>query len=194
MNEDFAVESMAGDIFQLGNASWRILRVNSGAVRVEDAHGQPPGIPFLAGRSARPHERAFASGLAACASRWRTKSKKRSAAKRDVSPRKPSSWLECGKRPDATPARGSSRTTSPRFTAPWASSLRNESSCWSAFSTSPEACSWWCIRRSAIRVNRAWGLALRKRFCRSFNFELQAAATDDAIVAFAGHAAFVSAR
>src|SRR4029077_20425183 len=46
VNEDFAVESMAGEIFQLGNASWRILQVNSGAIRVEDAHGQPPGIPF----------------------------------------------------------------------------------------------------------------------------------------------------
>src|SRR5213595_1135549 len=46
VNEDFAVESLAGDIFQLGNASWRILRINSGVVRVEDAKGQPPGIPF----------------------------------------------------------------------------------------------------------------------------------------------------
>ena len=32
------------------------------------------------------------------------------------------------------------------------------------------------------RINRAWGLALRKRFCRQFNFELQAAATDEAIL------------
>src|SRR5438874_8176083 len=46
VNVGFAVESLAGDIFQLGNASWRILRVNSGVVRVEDAKGQPPGIPF----------------------------------------------------------------------------------------------------------------------------------------------------
>ena len=51
VNEDFAVESMAGDIFQLGNASWRILRINSGTVRVEDAHGQPPGIPFWLGEA-----------------------------------------------------------------------------------------------------------------------------------------------
>src|ERR1700740_728431 len=49
VNEDFAVESMAGDIFQLGNASWRILGINSGTVRVEDAHGQPPGIPLWLG-------------------------------------------------------------------------------------------------------------------------------------------------
>ncbi len=51
VNEDFAVESLAGDIFQLGNASWRILRINSGVVRVEDAKGQPPGIPFWLGEA-----------------------------------------------------------------------------------------------------------------------------------------------
>ncbi|HEY0946256.1 MAG TPA: DEAD/DEAH box helicase [Opitutaceae bacterium] len=51
VNEDFAVESMAGDVFQLGNASWRIVGINSGTVRVEDAHGQPPGIPFWLGEA-----------------------------------------------------------------------------------------------------------------------------------------------
>src|SRR5213595_2882440 len=51
VNEDFAVESLAGDIFQLGNTSWRILRVDAGTVRVEDAHGQPPGIPFWLGEA-----------------------------------------------------------------------------------------------------------------------------------------------
>src|SRR5436190_6492661 len=51
VNVDFAVECLAGDIFQLGNASWRILRVNSGVVRVEDAKGQPPGIPFWLGEA-----------------------------------------------------------------------------------------------------------------------------------------------
>src|SRR6266480_1788705 len=51
VNEDFAIESMAGDVFQLGNASWRILGINSGTVRVEDAHGQPPGIPFWLGEA-----------------------------------------------------------------------------------------------------------------------------------------------
>src|SRR3989454_12839538 len=51
VNEDFAVESMAGDIFQLGNATWRILGINSGNVRVEGAHGQPPGIPFWLGEA-----------------------------------------------------------------------------------------------------------------------------------------------
>src|SRR6201987_2776511 len=57
VNEDFAVESLAGDIFQLGNTSWRILRVNSGVIRVEDAKGKPPGIPFWLGEApARTNE------------------------------------------------------------------------------------------------------------------------------------------
>src|SRR5256712_6412909 len=57
VNEDFAVESLAGDIFQLGNTSYRILRVEAGRVRVEDAHGQPPTIPFWLGEApARTNE------------------------------------------------------------------------------------------------------------------------------------------
>ncbi|HEV8177500.1 MAG TPA: helicase-related protein, partial [Gemmatimonadales bacterium] len=57
VNEDFAVESLQGDIFQLGSTSWRILRVQQGTVRVEDAHGQPPSIPFWLGEApARSNE------------------------------------------------------------------------------------------------------------------------------------------
>src|SRR5690606_26121551 len=51
LNEDFAIESNAGDIFQLGNSSYRILRIESGKVRVEDAHGMPPSIPFWLGEA-----------------------------------------------------------------------------------------------------------------------------------------------
>src|SRR5215203_3538014 len=57
VNEDFAIESLQGDIFQLGNTSSRVLRVEQGKVRVEDAHGQPPSIPFWLGEApARTHE------------------------------------------------------------------------------------------------------------------------------------------
>ena len=63
VNEDFAIESLAGDIFQLGNLSWKILRVQQGTVRVEDAHGQPPGIPFWLGEA--PH------GAMSCRRRYR---------------------------------------------------------------------------------------------------------------------------
>ena len=66
VNEDFAVESMPGDIFQLGNMSWRILRVEQGTVRVEDAHGQPPEHSVLAGRGAGPERRAVGGGVGAC--------------------------------------------------------------------------------------------------------------------------------
>ncbi len=51
VNEDFAIESMAGDVFQLGNASYKILRIEPGRVRVEDAQGQPPSIPFWLGEA-----------------------------------------------------------------------------------------------------------------------------------------------
>ena len=57
VNEDFAVESIAGDVFQLGNNSWKIVKIVAGAVRVEDAHGQPPGLPFWLGEApARTNE------------------------------------------------------------------------------------------------------------------------------------------
>ena len=51
LNEDFAIESLPGDVFQLGNASWRILRIGNGVVRVADAHGQPPSMPFWLGEA-----------------------------------------------------------------------------------------------------------------------------------------------
>ena len=61
VNEDFAVESLAGDVFQLGNTSYRILRVERSAVRVEDAKGQPPSIPFWLGEApGRTHELSLA--------------------------------------------------------------------------------------------------------------------------------------
>ena len=70
VNEDFAIESMAGDIFQLGNLSWRILQVQRGVVRVEDARGQPPNIPFWLGEApARSTELSEAVGEAAAGDR-----------------------------------------------------------------------------------------------------------------------------
>src|SRR4029077_15338517 len=61
LNEDFAIESLAGDIFQLGNCSYRILRVEAGRVRVEDAKGQPPSIPFWLGEAPARTEELSAS-------------------------------------------------------------------------------------------------------------------------------------
>src|SRR5207247_4428618 len=51
VDEDFAVESLTGDVFLLGTTSWRIRRVESGRVRVEDAHGAAPSIPFWRGEA-----------------------------------------------------------------------------------------------------------------------------------------------
>ncbi len=77
VNEDFAIESLAGDIFQLGNTSWRILRVNSGQVRVEDARGQPPNMPFWLGEApGRTAETCGPSRI--CARKWNRKFRRRS--------------------------------------------------------------------------------------------------------------------
>ncbi len=65
IDEDFAIESMAGDIILLGNTSWRIRRVEPGQVRVEDARGAAPDHPVLAGRRAGPHARAVGGGRGA---------------------------------------------------------------------------------------------------------------------------------
>src|SRR5258706_2005218 len=51
LNEDFAIESLPGDVFQLGNTSWRILQIGNGVVRVADAQGQPPSMPFWLGEA-----------------------------------------------------------------------------------------------------------------------------------------------
>src|SRR5271157_2701292 len=179
VNEDFAVESMAGDIFQLGNASWRILRINSGAVRVEDAHGQPPGIPFWLGEA--PGRTAE---LSHAISEFRVDVEKK--LEEAFEQNKPvqdaiADWLK------AEPGLSDSgaRQLADYFAATYRilgvipsqhklvlERFFDESGGMQLVIHAP----------FGIRLNRAWGLALRKRFCRSFNFELQAAASDDAIV------------
>ena len=171
VNEDFAVESLAGDIFQLGNASWRILRINSGVVRVEDAKGQPPGIPFWLGEApARTQE------LSQAVSRFRIDVEELLAAGKDVR-----EWLieEIG-----LPAEAAQQI------ADYFSDIHRALGAIPSQQTLvmerffDESGGMQLVLHSPFgsRINRAWGLALRKRFCRSFNFELQAAATDDSIV------------
>ncbi|HXI50133.1 MAG TPA: DEAD/DEAH box helicase [Candidatus Saccharimonadales bacterium] len=183
VNEDFAVESMAGEVFQLGNASWRILRIQSGVMRVEDARGQPPSMPFWLGEA--PGRTAEVSQAV---SALRREAEQQLEAARSAGLSGPEAteqflarWLE--KETDVTGA--GARQLAAYFAAgaralgviPSQSTLVlerffDESGGMQLVLHSP----------FGIRVNRAWGLALRKRFCRSFNFELQAAATDDAIV------------
>ncbi len=177
VNEDFAVESLAGDIFQLGNASWRILRVNSGVVRVEDAKGQPPGIPFWLGEApARTDE------LSCAVSNLRIEIERRiSVGEADSSSQKIEEWVA---KEFQLP-----QNAAEQVAAYFADAYRSlgaipsqQTLVLERFFDESGGMQLVLHAPFGSRVNRAWGLALRKRFCRSFNFELQAAATDDAIV------------
>jgi ATP-dependent Lhr-like helicase len=177
VNEDFAVESLAGDIFQLGNASWRILRVNSGVVRVEDAKGQPPGIPFWLGEApARTNE------LSCAVSNLRMEIEKRlSAVEAENFDTEIEEWVAKEFQLPQNAAEQVAAYFADAYrslgTIPSQQTLVLE-----RFFDESGGMQLVLHAPFGSRVNRAWGLALRKRFCRSFNFELQAAATDDAIV------------
>ncbi len=133
VNEDFAVESMAGDIFQLGNASYRIERVERGTVRVEDAHGQPPNIPFWLGE--RPPYRAYAP------------MSPQSCAPIRPERRRGAGWPARSASERSPPI--SSSTISPPPPRRSAACRRRTRSCWSASSTRRAACSSSSMRRSA---------------------------------------------
>ncbi|MEW9571694.1 DEAD/DEAH box helicase [Rhodanobacter sp. Si-c] len=219
VHEDFAVESLAGDIFQLGNTSYRILRVERDRLRVEDAHGVPPSIPFWLGEApGRTDELSFAV----------------SRLREEVDALlEPLSLRARGEAPWMAPAlrseergRGEgsvfaelSGTTEPSPPTPLPEGEGSRALVWlrdelglgeaaarqladylagakAALGVLPtqstlvferffdESGGTQLVIHSPFgsRINRAWGLALRKRFCRQFNFELQAAATEDAIV------------
>ncbi|MBH3308458.1 DEAD/DEAH box helicase [Pseudomonas mosselii] len=173
VNEDFAVESIAGDIFQLGNASYRILRVEPGRVRVEDAHGLPPTIPFWLGEAPGRSDE-----LSAAVARLQQRIDQQLQTSDGPQMR---AWLQATYALDESCA---------------AQLLDYLGRTWQVLGALPsqqtlvmerffdESGGTQLIIHSPFgsRVNRAWGLALRKRFCRTFNFELQAAASEDAIV------------
>jgi ATP-dependent Lhr-like helicase len=174
VNEDFAVESMAGDIFQLGNASYQILRVERGIVRVEDAHGQPPTIPFWLGEApGRSNE------LSQSVSRLRTVIAERLPA--DPSGAGVARWLMQENGLDSSAAEQLAEYLAAAHAAlgclPAQDKIVLE-----RFFDSVGGMQLVVHSPYGSRLNRAWGLALRKRFCRKFNFELQAAATEDNIV------------
>jgi ATP-dependent Lhr-like helicase len=172
VNEDFAVESLQGDIFQLGNMSWRILRVQQGVVRVEDAHGQPPSIPFWLGESpARSEE------LSAAVSELRRGIEAR-LSDRSQAVEWVGEVLESDS-PAAAHQLVEYLAESKRLlgTLPTQDTIIAE-----RFFDEAGGMQLVIHAPFGSRVNRAWGLALRKRFCRQFNFELQAAATEDALL------------
>jgi ATP-dependent Lhr-like helicase len=194
VNEDFAVESLAGDVFQLGNKSYRILRVERGTVRVADAEGMAPNIPFWLGEAPGRSDE-----LSAAVSRLRQQLEERL-------PQRAHSAA-----PDRPEAAFPPRTAATTGGSPAQDWLGGEIGIDAA--AADQLVDYLATARAALgllpsraviiverffdavggmqlvihspygsRINRAWGLALRKRFCRKFNFELQAAATEDNIV------------
>ncbi|MDQ2817070.1 MAG: DEAD/DEAH box helicase [Candidatus Eremiobacteraeota bacterium] len=173
LDEDFAVESMAGDIFLLGINSWKVRRVEPGRIRVEDARGAAPSIPFWNGEGPGRTAELSREVSAVRAEIDRIVCAQGAAAALDFLMR------ECGlNRPGAEQAAAyviagkQMLGTVPSHDAVVAERFFDEAGGMQLVLHAP----------FGARINRAWGLALRKRFCRSFNLELQAAATDNGIV------------
>ncbi|MDR3447407.1 DEAD/DEAH box helicase [Dyella sp.] len=173
VNEDFAVESLAGDIFQLGNSSYRILRVERDRVRVEDAQGVPPNIPFWLGE---------APGRTAELSHGVSRLREEIATRLDDGG-VPAvmHWL--------THTLGMSEASAQQLADYMAAAKAalgvlptQQILVFERFFDESGGTQLIIHTPWGSRINRAWGLALRKRFCRQFNFELQAAATEDSIV------------
>jgi ATP-dependent Lhr-like helicase len=168
LDEDFAIESLAGDIFLLGTTSWKIRRVEAGTVRVEDAHGAPPTIPFWngegLGRTIELSHEVSALRIAidersdddAVALLMEECGLDRSGAEQAVA------YVRSGKAALGVVPTGGTIVAERFF---------DEGGGMQLILHAP----------FGARINRAWGLALRKRFCVGFNFELQAAATDNGI-------------
>ena len=182
VDEDFAVESLSGDIMLLGNTSWRIRRVQAGRVLVEDAHGAPPNVPFWRGEApARtPELSEQVAAVRETVSELTRGVKPDSELLGSEEARAAADWLqkECGL--DRSGAEQvvehvvAGRTVLgavPTQSTVIAERFFDESGGMQLVIHAP----------FGGRINKAWGLALRKRFCRSFNLELQAAATDDGI-------------
>jgi len=172
VNEDFAVESLAGDVFQLGNTSYRILRVERSTVRVEDAQGMPPSIPFWLGEApGRTNE------LSEAVTRVRREVEQSlpdgiDAAVKNVMLVTGIDAVSASQLVDYLAAARAALGALPTQDTIIFERFFDEAGGMQLIVHSP----------FGSRVNRAWGLALRKRFCRKFNFELQAAATEDSLI------------
>jgi ATP-dependent Lhr-like helicase len=184
LNEDFAIESMAGDVFQLGNASWRVLQVGPGVVRVADAKGAPPNIPFWLGEApARSDElsRAVSDLRAEVDRALESAASGRRPPAAGLPDRNCLGWL--------VSETGMSQGAAEQAIAYLAEGRRalgviptQETLVLERFFDESGGMQLVLHAPFGSRINKAWGLALRKRFCRQFNFELQAAATEDALL------------
>lgn len=172
LNEDFAFESLPGDIFQLGNTSYRIHKIEQGKVYVEDAHGQPPNIPFWFGEAPGRSDE-----LSSAVSHLLQTAETQIAAGQDTTVH----WLQQHYQLDYAAARQLGDYLLSANAALGCLPSHNNLIFERFFD---EAGDMHLVIHAPFgsRLNRAWGLALRKRFCRQFNFELQAAATDNSIV------------
>jgi ATP-dependent helicase Lhr and Lhr-like helicase len=166
VDEDFAVESLSGDVFLLGTTSWRIRRVEQGRVRVEDAHGAAPSIPFWTGEAP---------------GRTQELSHEIARLREEIDANRSIDWLmsEC-----ALDRRGAEQAIEYVVAGRAALGAMPSTDRVVAERFFDEGGGMQLVLHAPFgsRINRAWGLALRKRFCRTFNFELQAAATDNGIV------------
>jgi len=163
LNEDFAIESNVGDIFQLGNTSWRILRVERGVVRVADAKGQPPSVPLWLGEGpSRTTELSHEIGLVREEAHDAQVLQQEIGLSVEAATQIAEHILEGRRVLGTVPTQD--RVVLERFF--------DESGGMQMVLHAP----------FGGRINRAWGLALRKKFCRGFGFELQAAANEEAIV------------
>jgi ATP-dependent Lhr-like helicase len=172
IGEDFAFESMPGDIFQLGNSSYRVQKVEVNKVLVEDAKGAPPTLPFWVGDApARSDELSFA------VSRLRNEAMERLEGGIEACDRWLQEELGLGEVAASQLALYLAAGLGALGKLPTLSTVVFER-------FFDEVGDTHLVIHSTYgsRVNRAWGLALRKRFCRQFNFELQASALEDSIV------------
>ncbi|MGA8554093.1 MAG: DEAD/DEAH box helicase [Candidatus Acidiferrales bacterium] len=182
LDEDFAVESLRGDIFLLGNTSWRIRRVQASSVSVEDAHGAPPSVPFWRGEAPsrtielsqqvaqiREHVSVLTEGVEPFDGV--TSSSQTAAAVK---------WLE-----EECAMDGAGAEQAVEYIVSGRAVLRavptQDTIIAERFFDEGGGMQLVIHAPFGGRINKAWGLALRKRFCRSFNFELQAAATDNGL-------------
>jgi ATP-dependent Lhr-like helicase len=173
VNEDWAIESMAGDVFLLGTNSWRIRRIEAGTVRVVDAAGAPPTVPFWLGEApARTDELADAVSVLMAGVDCALGGGGRSAAIYFVGE-------SAGVGQDVA-----AQVVSYLAAARDALGLlpTKELLVFERFFDDTGGMQLVLHSPYGGRINRGLGLALRKRFCRSFDFELQAAANDDAVV------------
>ncbi|MDD2660935.1 MAG: DEAD/DEAH box helicase [Methylococcales bacterium] len=172
LNEDFAFESLPGDIFQLGNSSYRMLKIEQGRVFVEDAHGQPPNIPFWFGEApGRSDELSLAV------------SNLRAAVDAKLEQGQDAAYRYLKEKillPDAAAEQLAHYLASAK--AALTVLPTQQQIVFERFFDETGDMHFVIHSAFGSRINRAWGLALRKRFCRRFNFELQAAASEDSIV------------